>query len=184
MVKPKRYMRDAVRQTLLPYLASIGFNPHGSLDTDGKSPEIKRAFPFGAFKRIVGESFQIVEVQFDKYGSNKFVINFAVVPPEGVTLPWGHFPQEQLAAGSIPGSYRLHSNVRFMRWFSIGWLASDKQKSAEKEVMRVIRLFDEIEAWFACGVVGPHMRQHGYGYNGLQTSATAQPDNRSNTPLR
>ena len=166
MAKIEKYMRDAAKEKLIPYLASLGFTHHGSLDTDGKSPEIKRSFPFGALKREVGQSFQIVELQFHKYDSNKLVINFGVVPPEGVTLPWGHYAQDQVTAGSIPGSYRLFSNARFMRWFSVGWFAVDKKKGAQKEIDRVIDLFAEVEAWFASGKVGPHMRQLGYAHPG------------------
>jgi len=128
------------------------------------SHEMRLSFPFGYMRRIKDRNFELLEVQLDKHGGAKFVVNFGIVPPEGADVPWKHFEQTEARVSALSESYRLYSSRWCMKWFSAPWLttAFDLESRTRTAVDRAIELYPEIEAWFAARTVGPHMRRIGY----------------------
>jgi hypothetical protein len=127
------------------------------------SHEMRLSFPFGYMRRIKDRNFELLEVQLDKHGGAKFVVNFGIVPPEGADVPWKHFEQTEARVSALSESYRLYSSRWCMKWFSAPWLttAFDLESRTRTAVDRAIELYPEIEAWFAARTVGPHMRKIG-----------------------
>jgi hypothetical protein len=143
-------------------LMARGFERYPFSTKGTESEDTQVAFPFGCMKRAQGAALEIIEIQFDKRGTAQFVINFGKIPPEGVSLPWGHFGQNEIGAAGLPDAFRLYSVAKWSRWFSLGWFARNYQARAAKAVNKVISLYPEVESWFASGVVGPHIRRFGF----------------------
>jgi hypothetical protein len=123
---------------------------------------LKSAFPLGRLKRIRNEKIDIIEFQFDKYGRPKFVINFGVVPEDGVTLPWGaHIDRDEVDASACPEAFRLYNSTFIKRWFQLGFFAPKTGFAVRALVDTTIKLSQEILEWFDSKAVGKHMRKSG-----------------------
>jgi hypothetical protein len=90
------------------------------------------------------------------------VCTIAPSPPEGVTLPWGHFPQDSFGVSGLPEACRLHSKPKSMKWFTLGWFAFDKKARIDKMVDQLIAVYPEVEAWFATRAIGPHLSRFNF----------------------
>lgn len=75
-----------VQQRLTEVFLEKGFSPV-PLRVEEANAEMKTAFPLGRLKRQRGSKLDVVEFQFDKYRRPRFVINFGVVPEEGIAVP-------------------------------------------------------------------------------------------------
>jgi hypothetical protein len=161
MSNARKLLIGALREGLVPVLLQNGFT---QIPLHRISPEMERVFPFGYMRRVKGSRHESVEIQLDKYGRPKFVLNCGVVPPEGVDLPWAHLERDKASASDLPEAYRLHSCKGCMRWFSPPWFAwpRDLESRTRKAVAQATSLYPEIDSWFASGKVGPHMRRFGY----------------------
>jgi Ni,Fe-hydrogenase III small subunit len=62
---------------------------------------------FLPFRRIRSTEAQIVEIQWEKYGNPRFVVNFGRCPKDGVVFRGEHFPVEKIYAGWLVGGGRL-----------------------------------------------------------------------------
>jgi hypothetical protein len=161
-VAQKRHvLLGILRERLIPVILERGFQQIAISDGSG---ELRSSFPFGYMRRLKGSDFELLEIQLDKHGGAKFVLNFGVVPPEGADVPWRHFEQTETRVSALPEWYRLHSCRGCMKWFSPSWLAlsSDKTSRIARAVDRAIALYPEVENWFATRRVGSHMRRVGY----------------------
>jgi hypothetical protein len=159
----RKLLVTILQERLIPFLQDKGFGRLSFRETD-RSPEIDFCFPFGYMRRVRNSNFELIEVQLDKRGSAKFVINCGVVPPSGARLPWKHYEQDEALISALSEWYRLHSSRVRARWFSPPWfaLSHDLTSRTGRAVNRAVALYPEIETWFASGVVGPHMRRVGF----------------------
>lgn len=133
-----------------------------SLPPEEAKSEIKVAFPLGRLKRMRDRNLDVVEFQFDKYGMPKFVINFGVVPPGGVTLPWGdHLDQNVADVSALSEAYRLYSSSFRSSWFELGFLSPKNEQAIQSLVDKAVMLSSEINDWFERKVVGRHMKKFG-----------------------
>ena len=152
-------LRDAVKRLLIPYILSRGFQED--------KREIWKHDPYGhqtkRFLRNYAGRLELVEIQFDKHGRAKFMINMGVVPPEGVEYYGCHYTHDEATIGGLPLEARLYSSNRYlMRWFGFPLIRIPliRDPSAEDIVRRAIRLFPQVEAWLREGKVGPNVRVH------------------------
>jgi len=161
MPNGRKLLIGALQEGLVPVLLQKGF---AQIPLHRTSPEMERAFPFGYMRRVKQSRHESVEIQLDKRGGAKFVLNFGVVPTEGVDLPWAHIDQDKASASDLPEAYRLHSCRGCMRWFSPPLLAwpRDLKSRTRKAVDQAVSLYPEVEIWFASGKVGPHIRRFGF----------------------
>lgn len=157
----KILLRD-IENRLIKVFVDNGFVVFPLTPEEQKSPEIKKAFPLGRLKRTNDKILEIVEIQFDKHGKAKFVINFGVVPEAGVTLPWTHIEQNNADVSALSEAYRLYSQSLFPNWFELGILSEKTEENVKKLVDKAIALYPEIETWFSSKVVGKHMRKFGF----------------------
>ncbi|WP_343639632.1 hypothetical protein [Roseateles sp.] len=122
---------------------------------------MQTAFPLGRFQRQDGLNLQLVEIQLDKRGAPKFVINVGIAPPGGVTLPWGHFEQSQLNVSSLSNAFRLYRNPRWQQWFGEGFFPLNRSGRLSSAVADATAAVQEIDDWFRHGTIGKHMRRFG-----------------------
>jgi len=117
------------------------------------------------FRRSVGEEVHILEIQWEKYGSPTFVINFGTCPASGLDTPRGHFPPEAVYVGWLKESGRLqprrgHSS---RNWFSQSkpWLqrvlSGSRLRPPEGVVDDLLGLFPEVEHYWTDGTIGAHV---------------------------
>jgi hypothetical protein len=155
-------IRD-VQQRLTEVFLEKGFSPV-PLPAEEANSEMKTAFPLGRLKRKRGNKLDVIEFQFDKYRRPRFVINFGVVPEEGITLPWGvHLDQDVAGVSALSDAYRLYSSSFRQRWFQLGLFSPRNEKAVSRLVDKAIVLSNETNDWFESGTVGKHMNKE-FGY--------------------
>lgn len=147
-------LRRELKQRFFPQLERMGFSVDNS-----SAPNTTR------FRRTVGASVQILEVQWEKYGKPRFVINFGTCPAEGLRVRGETFPADKVMAGWLEESGRLqarrgHSTAK---WFSqdVPWwrrlFAFRDLTPPARVVDDLLAAFPEVEAYWERGVVGPHV---------------------------
>ncbi|MEW5250840.1 DUF4304 domain-containing protein [Microbulbifer sp. 2201CG32-9] len=133
-----------------------------SLGSDEKGAELETAFPLGRLKKDRNGDIEIIEVQFDKYGAARFVINFGIVPKEGVELPWGqHLDRHQADASALPEAYRLYRRPFLDGWFGLNFFSPKGRDAVKSIVDTAIGISSEMEEWFRSKAVGRHMKRFG-----------------------
>ena len=147
-------LRRDLKARFFPHVLQGGF----ILDESG-------APGFWRFRRKAGDGVQLFEVQWDKYGRPRFVINFGRCPFEGLRIDGKVFPPEEVLVGWLP----THGRLQPVRGSSVGsWFRQDKRLlprlfskeklvPAGRVVSRLLELFPEVETWWANGSVGPHL---------------------------
>lgn len=156
MKRKKSYLRAAVKDLLIPYIESRGFQS----DKRGAYQPDTYAHLFKRFCRPAGTSLQLLNIQHEKYGRPKFVLNFGSVPPDGVMYYGYHYPQDKTSLAALPVWARLcERRIWGLRWFGyplikIPWL---RNPSPEDIVQRAIAAFPQVEAWLVDGTKGPNV---------------------------
>jgi hypothetical protein len=163
----RQLLMQAIEERLVPAIRQLGFEQVPLTEEERRSPEERTAFPFGRFRRIKDSEYHLLEIQFDKRSKPRFVLNVAVIPPEGTDVPWRHFAQDEAPITSARDAYRVHPGRNpgpLAGWFGIPTigLPLDTEARARKAVDEAVALLPEIEEWFATRTVGPHMRKFGY----------------------
>jgi hypothetical protein len=72
-------LRDAVKEHFYPFVERRGF-----VRSKSRNPL------FTVFRRTTSEAVHVFEVQWDKYGKPRFVINFGEAPPGGLDVGGAH----------------------------------------------------------------------------------------------
>jgi hypothetical protein len=89
-------LRAEIERVFVPWLVARGF------------AVARRQLPFVlAFRRERREWCELVELQWEKYGRPRFVLNFARAPAQGLEIGGKHFAVAELCAGWVPGNGRL-----------------------------------------------------------------------------
>ena len=157
----RNILLQEIKNRLLPIFTEKGFTLF-PLSSEEASSELKKAFPLGRLKRARAEELDIIEIQFDKKGKPKFVINFGIVPEGGVTLPWGEYlHQDKADVSALSNAYRLYSSSGRKRWFKPSFFSNNSKDTLKKLVDKSIELSVEIEEWFNSKVIGKHMIKFG-----------------------
>ena len=158
-VKLRTVLRQELQNRFVKAFVEKGF-ASGPVPTGGKSsPDPRSIYPLGQLTRLRGNDLNIIDVQFDKYRTPKFVINFGIIPENGVYTTWGeHVERDIASAYDAPERCRLYNSTFGMRWFAIGFFSSKSRQSIERLVDKAVELSPEIDAWFSSKVVGKHMR--------------------------
>lgn len=140
-------LRRALKTILYPHIEAWGF----VIDT-------KHQPQFAVFRRQVGADLHLVEIQWDKSGRPRFVINFGRMP----------------AGAAAPDEFQVHHCRPWMRlqrrrggsvwcWFQLRRpllaqiLSLAREYSPEDVAHEVVVCFAEVEEWFTSGVKGPHV---------------------------
>ena len=149
-----KQLRDAVKERFFPYAESRRFVRE------------KSAHPhFTTFRRIDGHKVRVFNVQWDKYGHPRFVLNFGEGPLSGVIL-WGkHKAGQELEPQDCPESGRLQRRKggSLRCWFQLNKPLLDVIRTMEWRyppeavVNELLSAFPELEAWWEHRTVGPHI---------------------------
>jgi hypothetical protein len=147
-------LRELIKARLFPYVEARGFIRDRS-----------RHPLFTTFRRFVGNNAQVFNVQWDKRGAPRFVVNFGEGPKAGVSL-WGrHIPGDELEPQDCPESGRLQrKRGPYLRcWFQTTKPLLEAVRTLERSypvatvVDMAVAAFPEVEAWWENRTVGPHV---------------------------
>ncbi|MBR0658793.1 hypothetical protein [Neoroseomonas oryzicola] len=147
-------LRRAVADAFLPVAEAAGFRPD------------RRRMPATlTFRRTVGGQVQILEIQWEKYGRPRFVLDYGACPGGGFAIDGRIFPPEEVFAGWLPGSGRLKPG----RGLGPGaWFRQDRTllqrlvgrgalRPATEVAAELLALFPEVLRALDDGVRGPHI---------------------------
>jgi len=103
-----------------------------------------------AFRRVLPNRHDLVDVQFDKYHNPSFVINFGSVPSEGIIDGYDRvIPPENVVCSMLVINGRLVR--KWFRWFGVSKIKCNiygVDKVVTDEINLAIRQFQKVENWF------------------------------------
>src|SRR5262245_8328433 len=148
-------LRHEIKQRLNPLMAQKGF----VCDT-------RRAPQFVTFRKIAPDAVYVIEVQWEKYGRPRFIINFGKCGPAGTICHGDRVYPEHILPSLPPHSGHLlpGSGPSTSSWFRqdrrlverlLNW---SRDYPAADVVTRFLELLHEVEEFWARGTIGPHIR--------------------------
>jgi hypothetical protein len=101
------------------------------------------------FRKIDSDAALECDVQWEKYGSPRFILNFYKRGPKGL-----------IAQGRLAPSQRPSTEGWFRqdRPWLVRLISFSKLYPPEQVVAQLIALFGEVEEYWTSGTVGPHIR--------------------------
>jgi hypothetical protein len=134
--------RREIKRRFFPVMADKGF----ALDMDAPF--------FVCFRRTIPGAIHVCDIQWEKYGRPRFVINFGKCAPAGVIV---------MASQSVPTTLGSRRSFDGRRLVPTGPPIDRKHSphlatSPPAEVITMLLgLFHEVEEWWEDGSVGPHV---------------------------
>lgn len=162
-------LRRELKRTFYPYVAGRGFQ----IDQSSSPRSID-------FRRFGPDHIDVFDIQWEKYGRPRFVVNFGQAPSAGVT----HFgesvlPEKVLSyMGSLSGRLQPHVGNSTRSWFRQDYsflrriFFRQAARPAEEVVGELIALFNELEIWFEHGQLGGHMKVLPYPWQRIKENQT------------
>jgi hypothetical protein len=148
-------LRRVLKQAFVPHVESLGFRVDPA-----DAPTFLR------FRRPAVEAVHLLEMQWDKYGKPRFVINFGSCPAEGLRIDGElHAPDKVLVGWlTVNGRLQPKRGLGSGNWFRQDThllrriTGSPKLRTAAEVVEELLRLYPEVEKYWQDGTVGPHLR--------------------------
>ncbi len=150
MTKNRKWLVKSIDEILLPSLRRAGFFVVPLSKADARSPEIRKAFPFGRLRRQRGVGFDQVEVQLDKHGRAAFRLNLGFVPVSRVVETEGSGEPDEFWVQYLSESAELCERGFWNKWFSIKHVLWKNVSEGDyrRLVMRVASYMPEVELYF------------------------------------
>jgi hypothetical protein len=147
-------LRRELKSRFIPWATARGF----SVDT--------RLQPRSTiFRRRTSSRVELFEVQWDKYGTPRFVVRFGTCPPAGLQVNADVFPAEETLPTWCDDSGSLQPGRGFSTrsWFRqdstlVQRLLRQPARRPADVVDELLALFPEVERYWATGAVGPHIQ--------------------------
>ncbi len=148
-------LRHEIKRTFVPFVEARGFQ----MD--------QRYMPqFLEFRRVVDDELHVFDIQWEKYGSRRFVVNFGKCPSDGVDFHGKQIPPEAVSASHCAAGGRLQPGKGGT---TRNWFRQDKPllkrlfsrqplRPAQTVIGELIAMFPELEAYWQRGEIGPHLR--------------------------
>jgi hypothetical protein len=147
-------LRRELKHRFYPVAAALGFQIDNSFG------------PFGVdFRRFTPTHLDIFDLQWEKSGHPRFVLNFGRTPADGVIHHGEQVPPERVlsymgSAGRLQPGTRASTSSWFRQdpvFFQRVVLRQTDRPAAEV-VDELLSLFPELIEWFDHGRLGPHMK--------------------------
>ena len=147
-------LRRELKRRFYPFVAGHGFQvdtKYGPIGTD--------------FRRITSTCVDVFDIQWEKYGRPRFVLNFGKTPADGVMHFDEQVPPEKVLSymGAQSGRLQPRRGPSANSWFRQDptffrrVLLRQPDRHPTDVVDELLVLFPELEEWFKNGQVGPHM---------------------------
>jgi hypothetical protein len=148
-------LRREIKDRFIPAMTAKGF-----------SCDMRQAPGYFTFRRIAADSVHVFDIQWDKTGRPRFVVNFGMCDAAGVVVGSERIAAENVFTNSTPVWGRLSpgSGRTTAGWFRqdrplLEWIATwSDQRSPAEVVATLLTLFPEVEEFWRSGRTGPHSR--------------------------
>jgi hypothetical protein len=149
-------LRREIKLRFIPHVEQQGF----TLD-EGNAPT------FWLFRRAADSTAQMFSIQWEKYGRPRFRLDFGTCPIEGLELAGKRVDWHSMHPHWLPDVASLKPS----RWSLSGsWFRQDRTllrkligatalRPSIEVVDELLALYPEVEAYWANGTVGKHIRQ-------------------------
>lgn len=149
-------LRQEIARVFIPRAQDAGF-----------TVDRRHAPVFIEFRRTKDGTLHIFDIQWEKYGKPRFVVNFGTCPSAGMEIGGKHYAPDEVIASWTPVCGRLQPGKGATTW---SWFCQDfplilrlltfgkKEKNPEEVVALLLKLFQELETYWKTGAAGPHMR--------------------------
>src|SRR5688500_6578533 len=144
-------LRQQVKSSFVPFMEAKGFIP----DTR-KSPN------FLIFRRTTPDEIHVCDIQWEKYGTPRFIMNVGKCSREDCAIQ-GHHPADiEVSDTGAYGRLQPRKGLSTRSWFRqdkpflTRLFKKEKFYPPEKTVEELITLFSEVEAYWQAGIQGPH----------------------------
>ena len=147
-------LRRELKKRFYPFVAEHGFQ----IDMTHSPFNIE-------FRRITAERIDVFDLQWDKYGRPRFVLNFGQCSASGAVHFGEQVPPDRVLSYMGSSSGRLHSEKGFgtRDWFRQDHsffrrvVLRHQLRPAARVVDELLCLFPELEEWFQHQRLGAHM---------------------------
>ena len=148
-------LRRAIRARFFPFMLEKGFKV-----------DLRNMPAFMDFRKITGDRVYVCDIQWEKYGTPRFVLNFGSCGPRGVIChgeeidPNDVNPSGASSVGRLtarPG-YSLSCWFRQDRSLLRRILSWSRLRPADDVVDDLIERFSELEDYWSKGLVGRHIQ--------------------------
>lgn len=160
MVKPEtESLLGAIESHLLPAIMELGYRRIELSPAEEKSPDFRRAFPFGRLRKRGPRGTQIVEIQLDRDTRTRFRLNAGVLEQ---VADLAERPEQRVH--DLGDRFELYQGRWLPRWFGPSawpWAGSPKPADFVRAVKKAVRLLPALEESLASGRIGPHMIRFG-----------------------
>jgi len=160
-------LKKSLNENFDEHIAQLGFNPE------------RRRGDIFPYRRIREANNDLLEVQFDKYGRPRFVLNFGIVPVDGVIDAYGRFVEaKDVCIAQLVQHGRLYCLPYLPVWFRPNRLFGIRspEYSVNKVMSHFILLFVQVECWFLTGASGSHLQicHDQWNYPGIRKQSMQQ----------
>ena len=147
-------LRAELKQRFFPFVEARGF-----------TPDMVHAPQFFSFRRSLPTGVHVFDLQFEKYGRPRFVVNFGMCSNAGALSHGEQVSPERILPSQTPQGGRLQPGrgSRTSSWFRqdrslFDRLTGQADHAPFQVVGTLIDLFPELESYWSTGTIGPHMR--------------------------
>jgi hypothetical protein len=155
---PRQLLITALRDNFIPVISKAGWLSKSTpMEFDG--PELRWAQPLGCFRRYLVDKVQAVDIFFDKH-SPRFRVSIGTLPLTGkpsLLDPSVAVPPEALSAQLASDGRLLRPGLLLGESFGFRLFSAPSPTEAAKVSHSLIRLWPQVEDYFATGHVGSNL---------------------------
>jgi hypothetical protein len=154
----RQLLIDCLKKKFLPFVTAQGWISEGSRP-EYDSPALRKAFPFGYFRRRMSTGVQSFDIYFDKR-SPKFQVAIGTIPANGMLVDIdlnAEYPGETWNALVAPDARILRPGFLFGTFFGYRLFHPPTLTEAERVVAQLTKLWPQVEDYFVTGRVGPNL---------------------------
>jgi hypothetical protein len=148
-------LRSEIKKTFVPHVTDKGF-----------ACDMRGAPGFFTFRKITPDAVFVFDIQWEKRGRPRFVVNFGKCAPLGVVVRGQPVLPGDLEPYNSPSQGRLRPGAR--EWTTRAWFCQDRRlvssiilrstlRAPSEVVSELIALFAELEEFWSEGRIGKHI---------------------------
>jgi hypothetical protein len=147
-------LRRSIKAQFLPFMAEKGFRP-----------DLRDMPSFTTFRKVANDKVYVCDIQWEKCGRPRFVLNFGSCGPHGVICHGKEVDPTDVTPSNASDSGRLTAKPGpwVSCWFRqdrplLQRITSPRLRPSDEVIAELIRLFSEVEEYWSLGNVGRHVR--------------------------
>jgi hypothetical protein len=151
-------LRREIRKRFFPFMTAKGFETN-----------LRHAPQFFEFRKMVSDAIYLCDIQWDKRGTPRFILNFGKCGKSGAIAFGRLVSPDDVTSAHCSDRGRLHPVPGRTSWTTGNWFRQDRPLLSrlvsrsvlyppEAVVDTLLSLFVEVEAYWENGIIGKHLR--------------------------